>query len=152
MKSLYKNLSPLMFLLCILCFTLGCQTSMVKQFEQIQSGQSKHDVLELMGSPQSSQRFHGKDRWVYVLYKDGQAVEKEVHFTEGAVSYFGGPWQPEQDKTAQQVDARQSEENRKADEAEKSAKIKNSRAYDEYENEVRKEDKVLYVPQFKPIE
>jgi outer membrane protein assembly factor BamE len=42
--------------------TSACQTSMLKQFDEVKPGMEKDDVLELMGSPDQTQRSQGRDR------------------------------------------------------------------------------------------
>ena len=65
----------------------------------------KSTVIETAGGPNISERWHGKDRWIY-LYRDGSYENhdiREVHFEEGRAVYVGGRFVPkvsaaEQDK------------------------------------------------------
>lgn len=129
----------------------ACQTSMVRSFEKVQNGMDKHQVLETLGDPSTTTRLHGKDRWIYRFYDDGVAQEKEVHFTNGAVSYVGAPWNPPVERQAVTVDAQNAEkeaaiqaEEKARDEARKNVNI----SLEQMEREARGTDKVKYMPTF----
>ncbi len=129
----------------------GCQTSMLKQFEQLKPGMEKDDVLDLMGSPSQTQRFHGKDRWRYVFYDKRIRFEKEVHFFEGNAIYIGEVWEPAPEQSAVAADKRNEERNKVIDaEIARDAEIHRS-AYREYEAKTKGEKEVLYTPRFEPI-
>lgn len=128
----------------------GCQTSMLKVYNKISLGMEKDDVLELMGSPQRTQRFHGKDRWTYVFYDTKVRYEKEVQFFEGNAIYVGDKWEPE--VTAAQVDAKNEASNKALEDESLRKYQENPQAYSNYEKEVRGTDKVRYVPSFKPVQ
>lgn len=128
----------------------GCQTNMVKEYNKLHLGMEKDDVLEVMGSPQRTQRFHGKDRWTYIFYEDKIRYEKEVQFFEGNAIYLGEKWEPE--VTAAQVDAKNEESNKALEEETLRQYKENPQAYSNYEKEVRGADKVRYVPNFKPVQ
>lgn len=128
----------------------GCQTSMLKEYNKISLGMEKDDVLELMGSPQRTQRFHGKDRWTYVFYDTKVRYEKEVQFFEGNAIYVGDKWEPE--VTAAQVDAKNEASNKALEDESLRKYQENPQAYSNYEKEVRGTDKVRYVPSFKPVQ
>ena len=55
---------------------VGCQTNMLREYQKINPGMEKDDVLKVMGSPQRTQRFHGKDRWTYIFYYGKVRYEK----------------------------------------------------------------------------
>lgn len=129
----------------------ACQTNMVKQFEQVKPGMEKDDVLDLLGSPRQTQRFHGKDRWYYVFYEDRIRFEKEVHFFEGNAIYVGNKWEPPVEQSAAAIDTRNAAANQATDEAIKKEEAENRASYSGYEAEVRGEDKVRYIPQYEPI-
>lgn len=129
---------------------LGCQTNMLKAYQKITPGMEKDDVLEVMGSPQRTQRFHGKDRWTYIFYEDRTRYEKEIQFFEGNAVYVGEPWQPE--ISAAQVDAKNEASNKALEEDTLRKYQDNPKAYSTYESEVRGTDKVRYVPTFKPVQ
>jgi len=122
---------------------------MLKEYQSITPGMEKDDVLAKMGSPQRTQRFHGKDRWTYVFYEDRIRYEKEVQFFEGNAVYVGDPWQPE--ASAAQVDAKNEASNKAIEDDVVKKYQDNPKAYSNYENEVRGMDKVRYVPDFKPV-
>lgn len=143
--------SARLVIVAAMLFLTACQTSMVKQFSKVQPGMEKDDVLEIMGSPSQSRRFHGKDRWSYVFYEDRIRFEKEVHFFEGKAIYIGDLWQPPEEQSAVAVDKRNAELNEKIDLEVKQDIEKHRKAYDSYEAEVRGHDKVRYVPSFTPI-
>lgn len=73
----------------------ACQTPRHKEFESIHGGMSKSEVLAIMGGPNRTQRWHGRDRWVYLLYghPDGD-VAREVHFENGKSTYVGAAIKP----------------------------------------------------------
>ncbi|MNJ93419.1 Outer membrane protein assembly factor BamE [compost metagenome] len=129
----------------------ACQTSMVKQFDRLKPGMEKDDVLDLMGSPDQTQRFHGKDRWYYVFYDKRTRFEKEVHFFKGNAIYIGDTWEPPQEQSAVAVDARNEARNKAIDAEIAKEEVANRAAYSGYESAVKGEDKVRYVPSFEPI-
>lgn len=146
MRGLIKTIE-----ICLAITLLAaCQTSMLSEYNKLHTGMEKDQVLEIMGSPQRTERFHGKDRWTYVFYDKSTKYEKEVHFFEGNAIYVGDIWQPE--VSAAQIDARNEAAN-KAEEEEVAKKYQNnSKEYIKYEESVHGNDKVRYVPDFKPIQ
>ncbi|MCM2282574.1 MAG: hypothetical protein NDI61_12090 [Bdellovibrionaceae bacterium] len=91
MRSSAAALAPLACL-----FFVGCQTPKHVEFTRIKEGMVKGDVVEAAGNPSRTQRWQGKDRWIYELYPDGVHADiREVHFTEGRVTYIGTPTVPE---------------------------------------------------------
>ncbi|UYL10333.1 outer membrane protein assembly factor BamE [Bdellovibrio sp. SKB1291214] len=132
-------------------FTSACQTSMLKQFESIKPGMEKDDVLDLMGSPNQTQRVSGKDRWYYTFYDKRIRFQKEVQFVDNTAIYIGEVYQPPADQTAVAVDARNEERNKSLDEQAKKEVIENRKAYDAYEAQTKGTDKVRYLPTFEPI-
>lgn len=131
--------------------TTACQTSMVKQFSDIKPGMEKDDVLQLMGSPNRTQRFHGKDRWTYIFYDERIRFEKEIQFLEGSAIYIGDPWRPEPDKDAVAADRLNEEKNARMDQQLASDIKEHRRAFEAYEAKAKGDGKVRYVPQFEPI-
>lgn len=130
-------------------FILGCQSSPLKDYESLHAGMEKNDVLNIMGSPQRTQRFHGKDRWTYIFYDHNLRFEKEVQFFEGNAIYLGDTWEPE--VSAAQVDAKNELAN-KALEEDFVKKYESNRAeYTKYESQVHGNDRVRIVPQFEPV-
>lgn len=105
----------------MLLFILGaCQTSRYKEFETIHGGMSKSEVLNAIGGPTRTQRWHGRDRWEYTLNGTPEGdITREVHFENGRSTYVGAAIKPpisadEQDQinllSNQAADVRESEE------------------------------------------
>ena len=130
----------------------ACQTSMLKQFEQVKPGMEKDDVLTLMGSPRQTQRFHGKDRWYYVFYDERIRFEKEIQFFEGNVIYIGNKWEPSEERSAVAMDAANDLKEREWEEQAALAVEKHRKDYEEYQKSVSGNDgKIRYLPRFEPI-
>jgi len=140
----------LVFMVVIGSLLMGCQTNMLKEYQKLSPGMEKDDVLQVMGSPQRTQRFHGKDRWTYIFYDSRTRYEKEIQFFEGSAIYVGDTWEPE--ITAAQVDAKNEASNKAIEEESLKRFQENPKAYSNYESEVRGTDKVRYVPTFKPVQ
>lgn len=136
----------------LLSFALSaCQTSMLKQYSKVKAGMEKDDILDIMGSPQRTQRFHGKDRWTYVFYDERIRFEKEVHFFENNAIYVGDVWQPEESLSAFAMDKANESRNIEIDAQIVKDLETHRQAYDRYESQVRGTDKVRYLPRFEPI-
>jgi outer membrane protein assembly factor BamE (lipoprotein component of BamABCDE complex) len=79
----------------VLFFTLvslvlsACQTNMIDEFSKVRPGMDKGQVLELVGSPQATDRWRGKDRWQYIYFQNNQRIIKEVLFENGKADYVG---------------------------------------------------------------
>lgn len=129
----------------------ACQTSMLKQFEEVTPGMEKEDVLDIMGSPTQTQRFHGKDRWTYVFYDKRIKFVKEVQFFEGNAVYVGDIWQPPVEKNAVAMDSFNDRKNREIDEQIAREVESHRQSYSEFEKKSKGEDKVRYVPAFEPV-
>lgn len=130
----------------------GCQTNMVNAFNKVKTGMDKDDVLETMGSPRTSQRFHGKDRWRYVFYEDNIRYEKEVHFLEGLAVYVGDTWEPPVEQSAVVADQKNQELNNRIDALLKE-EAKNAKSeFEAYQLQVKGSDKIRYVPEFKGVD
>ena len=133
----------------------GCQTSMIKQFNQVESGMDKDDVLEIMGSPTRSERFHGKDRWTYVFYDQQIRHEKEVQFFQGNAIYVGDIWQPPTEQSAVAIDQKHAENEKliAEQEAKENAVLKAARQeYEQYQAQTNGADeKVRYLPTFEGV-
>ncbi len=100
------------FLLIIALLALtACQTT-VKDFGEVKEGMRKYDVLEIVGGPNSSTRWKGRDRWTYrFIDRDSEEV-REVVFKEGRVIYAGEQVPPR--VTAEDQDKINEESNRAA--------------------------------------
>lgn len=131
--------------------TSACQTSMVKQFEEVKPGMEKAEVLAIMGSPQQTRRIHGKDRWFYNFYENKIRFQKEIQFFEGSAVYVGDISQPEVAQTAAAVDAKNAKKNQEIDDQIAADIEKHRRDYMNFESQSKGEDKVRYVPDFEPI-
>lgn len=144
-------LRRLLFPAAMLFLVSGCQSSMLRSFDQVQAGMDKHQVLEAMGSPTTTTRMHGKDRWIYRFYDDKIRFEKEVHFLNGIVVHKGEAWEPTAEKSAEtkdknhaEIEATHQAEIEKREEARKA----NADAYAEYERKSRNAQDVKYMPSF----
>lgn len=131
--------------------TSACQTNMLKQFSAVKPGMEKDDVLDIMGSPSRTQRFHGKDRWTYVFYSDRIRFEKEIHFFENNAIYVGEIWQPEEAQSAFAIDKAHDSKNVEIDAQIAKDMETHRQAYDRYESQVKGTDKVRYLPRFEPV-
>lgn len=65
-----------------------------QDFAKVQSGMDKHSVLQIMGSPDTTLRRSGQDRWYYNYYEQNTPITKEVRFQEGLAVYSGDPVKP----------------------------------------------------------
>lgn len=80
------NLSILFWALFLTLSSItSCTTSPKRDFEKIQVGMDKADVLELMGNPKRTRRWKGKDEWIYRFYDNNQEVQKKLVFELGRV-------------------------------------------------------------------
>lgn len=133
----------------------GCQSSMIKQFNQVKSGMDKDDVLEIMGSPNRSERFHGKDRWSYNFYDQKIQHNKEVHFFEGNAVYVGDTWEPPQEESAVAVDKKNELSGKQVEEqlAKENEVLRAAqREYSQYETQQKRNESIRYVPTFQGVE
>lgn len=139
----------LLFLLSCL-FLSGCAYSQKKQFDKVQVGMEKNDVLELMDSPQRTQRWHGMDRWTYIFYENDQRQEKEVHFSDGKANYVGEVFQPK--VSASEQDQMNENSNQEVEALVQARKNDSANFYQNYESQVQGTDGIRYVPQFEPVQ
>lgn len=73
-------------ILCGICWlAAACSTPSHVAFENVVFGQKKADVLELLGSPQRTQRARGQDLWTYHVYKDKNELIRQITFKDGQV-------------------------------------------------------------------
>jgi outer membrane protein assembly factor BamE len=129
---------------------LGCQTNELKQYEKLKVGMDKGDVIDVMGSPRRTERWHGQDRWTYVFYQDREQYLKEVHFMGGRASYIGDLWKPE--ISADEVD-RQNEASNREIEALWSKQREDKRAQSsKYFGSDPGTQQILHVPTFQPVQ
>lgn len=92
---MWKRPIALVIATLVILGTAACQTRRYKEFESIRGGMTKSEVLDAIGSPLRTQRWHGRDRWEYTLYghPEGDLV-REVHFENGVSTYIGPPIKP----------------------------------------------------------
>lgn len=131
---------------------VSCQSSPVKVFdEEIKKGMDKNQVLHIMGTPNTSGRFHGKDRWIYVMYEGDTRHRKEVHFSDGFAVYVGNEFQPPKDSQANIVDQVNLEQEvvLQAEEKQRAKDIGNQ--LNKFEDDIKGKNSVIYVDQFEPI-
>jgi outer membrane protein assembly factor BamE len=139
----------LLIFLFMISMLSACQSNPKKQFESLKMGMEKTDVLEEMGTPWTTTRLHGKDRWIYVYYDDGIRYEKEVHFLNGAAVYIGDTWKPAEEKQAEVKDKKNDELEKKFEEDAKHVKEEQKNAFTNYEKEVKGEGKkIKYMPDY----
>jgi outer membrane protein assembly factor BamE len=143
-----SHLFQLTFLLSV-AFSLGCQTNEIKAFSSLQPGMDKGQVISIMGSPQVSDRIHGRDRWTYVFYHDELKHVKEVQFTEGKSTYIGDPPAPEVSATEQ--DAKNAAANKELETAARDLREQN-RQGSFRDDSSQSQNQIRYVPEFKPIQ
>jgi outer membrane protein assembly factor BamE len=130
----------------------GCQTRMKRAFDEIKPGMDKGQVLDLIGGPRAVTRFHGRDRWIIMFYDDGVRYDREIHFKEGRADYVGAPYEPPPEFQAASVDQKNAEKDLEIYEELMKARSEFGQAAQEYEDQVRGQDKVRYVPRFEPIQ
>jgi outer membrane protein assembly factor BamE len=131
---------------------LSCQGSPLKDFSSLKVGMEKGEVLDAMGSPNRTQRFHGKDRWTYIFYENGVRYEKEVHLDAGKAVYVGDIWSPPAEKSAETADSENATaHNANLEAIENRSKENKSKSFSDYEKKVKGEDKVHYLPTYKQI-
>jgi outer membrane protein assembly factor BamE len=136
-------------------FVISCQTNMVKEFDSLKVGNDKHQVIDKLGSPRHMTRMNGEDRWYYMYYNDDVRLQKEVHFKDGLVIYFGDKKAPTPELLPEAIDAKNDRiskeaelENQMKAEASKNAYLD----YLKFEKKIKKQDRVEYLPDFEPVE
>ena len=97
---------------------VACNTLRGRHFDEVHVGMEKDQILNLVGGPDASFRWQGKDRWVYRFKDENATTVKEVHFADGKAVYVGEPPKPE--VTAEMQDKQNDEKNKAAEAKEKS--------------------------------
>lgn len=139
------------FSILLLFFSaLGCQTNELKQYEKLKVGMDKGDVIDIMGSPRRSERWHGQDRWTYVFYQDREQYLKEVHFMEGRASYVGDQWKPE--ISADDQDHQNEASNREVEAQWAKQRTERRSESNRYFGTDPGAPQILYVPTFQPVQ
>lgn len=134
---------------------ISCQTNMVKEFDNLKVGYDKHQVLDKLGSPRGMTRINGEDHWYYMYYNDDLRLQKEVHFKDGLVVYYGDKKAPSADLMPEAIDAKNEKMNKDLDAASQARAEASKNAYLDYvkyEKKVKKQDRVDYLPEFEPVE
>jgi outer membrane protein assembly factor BamE len=70
----------------------ACQTTPNAEFSKIKMSMTKDDVLEIVGSPQRTERINGKDKWAYHIFKGNNPTTEsfmQVTFLNGHVVSAG---------------------------------------------------------------
>ncbi len=95
-NEVYRRLKSLLVGATLSVLLGACQTAPHVGFQTLKEGMEKDQVLEAVGNPTRTQRWQGKDRWIYQFYVDKERAPdvKEIHFAEGKVVYLGGPVAP----------------------------------------------------------
>lgn len=76
-----------LFFLQLLLFFLGCASnSFDTDLKQVQMGDDKSRVLELLGNPRRTTRVKTVDRWIYTYPKDGIDQTQIIEFQNGKVT------------------------------------------------------------------
>lgn len=147
-----KFTTKLAALACFSALMISCQSSPVKTFdEEVKVGMDKNHVLHIMGTPNTSGRFHGKDRWIYVMYDGDVRFRKEVHFEDGHAVYVGNEYQPSKEKSASVVDDDNMAQEKILQEEEKQRVVDVGNQLNKYEDDIRGKNNVIYVQPFQPV-
>lgn len=128
---------------------IGCQSTPTRDFSKLETGMEKPEVLEIMGSPNRTQRWKGKDRWTYIWYDQRTREEKEVHFEDGKATYVGNRYLPS--VSADQQDQLNEVTNAEVESSLKKNREQAARNLEDYENET-KSSETDYVPTFEPVQ
>ena len=99
----FMTLASLMFVLA------SCATARDRHLTDVRVGMEKAEVLDLMGGPDVTRRWHGQDRWIYHIADSAGKRVREVHFLDGKVSYAGD--QVPAESSAEEQDQRNEEKN-----------------------------------------
>ena len=89
----------------LLTLLVGCQSSHRRQneFNSIEMGMRKRDVLNIAGNPRHTDRKSGTDRWYYYLIQDDPESQRVIHFKNSKVIYKGQRTEPR--LTAEEADS-----------------------------------------------
>lgn len=104
------------------CFgvLLGCASKPLN-FDGIQSGMDKDQVLQTLGNPKRTYRMNSVDHWVYVDFENGREKQRHIAFEDGVVVKMFRP-------TPQHTLTEELEAKGSLEEYEKSFKAKRSNA------------------------
>jgi len=110
------------WVLLLVCFATAlfwtaCQTTPIRDFTKVVPNMSKDEVLNLIGSPNRTERFDGKEKWAYRFWTgDDHNIEalRQVTFVSGHVVSVGEDFDEEQRIKEIQDDDTKRAEKRKA--------------------------------------
>jgi outer membrane protein assembly factor BamE (lipoprotein component of BamABCDE complex) len=108
------------FLLVCLATALlwtACQTTPIRDFTKVVPNMSKDEVLNIIGSPNRTERYDGKEKWAYRFWTgDDHNVEalRQVTFVSGRVVSVGEDTEEEERIKEIQEDDSKRAERRKA--------------------------------------
>lgn len=163
--------------LCLYIYAMvaisACTIEQKKQFEQVQVGMDKGQVLDIMDSPQKTERHHGQDRWIYYIensdatnpVQHDQKVEKQIYFENGKSTYVGDPIKPlisaeeqdrineEQNIAIQNAEAASRKKQKSESRSTQSVSESTDKSSDKSANESTTADsKTIYLPQYAPVQ
>lgn len=75
-------------LLLVAVAVWSCALTPYEGSQKLKVGLDKDEVLELMGSPNTSDRKNGLDEWVYVFYHEKKEYRKLLVFENGLLKSF----------------------------------------------------------------
>jgi hypothetical protein len=79
------------FLSALTLVAVGCATPLKVSFQNLKLKMDKSEVIEIVGSPSSTNRVEGQDVWTYKVLAEERLVPKIVIFKDSKVVYFGDP-------------------------------------------------------------
>ena len=82
-----RRLISLSFCLFALAIS-GCSTPIHQKVGSLELGMEKDHVIDLLGSPNRTRRWKGKDEWTYIYYKNDKRQGKDVYFEYGQVVHI----------------------------------------------------------------
>lgn len=94
---LLRSLRAFWFMLAGLSLALSaCTTIPYNDFQDVQTGMNKSEVLHAAGNPTYTRHQDGKDRWIYLFDEAPEGShEKEIQFVHNRVVYVGEKIKPE---------------------------------------------------------
>ncbi len=78
-----------LMLVSLLGLGQACQTAAFERFSKIKESMNKDEVLDLVGSPNRTEQFDGKEKWAYRYYNSDKEELRQVTFQNGTVVSFG---------------------------------------------------------------
>jgi len=84
-ENLMKSSNKLIAGLALTLLLSACTSPRPKKFESLSLGQTKSDVIDLIGNPKISKREKGRDFWIFSYFEGEQEFRKSVEFEKGKV-------------------------------------------------------------------